>query len=109
MPRITIRPVTYEEHTGKFRTVTDARGIGTALMMYCDPDDPAYQRAAEACLDLEGGSADAEQVRSDFIAALEAAGVFVRLTAQSAPDLLRARRRLFDTARTTLLSERSET
>lgn len=78
MPRITIRPVTYEEHAGKFRTVTDARGIGTALMMYCDPDDPAYQRAAEACLDLEGGSADAEQVRSDFIAALGAAGVFVR-------------------------------
>ena len=78
MPRITIRPVTYEEHAGKFRTVTDAGGIGTALMMYCDPDDPAYQRAAEACLELEGGSADAEQVRSDFIAALEAAGVFVR-------------------------------
>ncbi|VEG57801.1 urease accessory protein UreD [Mycolicibacterium aurum] len=38
-----------------------------------------------------------------------AAGVFVRLTTQSAPDLLRARRCLFGTARTQLLPERSET
>ena len=78
MLRITIRPVTYEEDVGKFRTVTDAGGIGTALLIYCDADDPAYQRAAEGCLALDKGTADPELVRSDFIAALEAAGVFVR-------------------------------
>lgn len=78
MLRITIRPLTYEEDVGKLRTVTDAGGIGTALLIYCDADDPAYQRAAEGCLALDKGTADPERVRSDFIAALEAAGVFVR-------------------------------
>ncbi|MFC3568426.1 DUF982 domain-containing protein [Paracoccus simplex] len=74
----TIRPVTFEEGIGRFRTVNNARGMGEALLAHCDQGDPEYQIAALACLGLESGAADPEQARADFIAALTAAGVYVR-------------------------------
>lgn len=74
----TIRPVTYEEDIGRFRTVTDARGMGAALLAHCDQGDPHYQMAALACVGLENGATDPERARADFVAALTAAGVFIR-------------------------------
>lgn len=74
----TIRPVSYEQKIGTFRVVTDARGIGAALLAHCDPADPTYQAAAASCLALDSSEADPEQARADFVAALTAAGVFVR-------------------------------
>lgn len=74
----TIRPVTYEDDIGKFRTVTDARGMGAALLAHCDQSDPDYQMAVLACLGLDRCTVDPERARADFIAALTAAGVFIR-------------------------------
>jgi urease accessory protein len=58
--------------------------------------DPLLERTQLAIADLRGCSGAAGGLPG-------AAGVFVRLTAQSAPDLLRARRCLFDAARHELL------
>lgn len=74
----TIRPVTYEEADARFRTVNTAAGIAAALMAHCDEGDPARQAAARACVALSAGKGDPEETRALFIAALEAAGVFVR-------------------------------
>lgn len=74
----TIRPVTYAETSNRYRVVTDVDGMGRALMMHCDPGEPSYQRAAASCIALGEGQGDPEQARADFIAALRAAGVFVR-------------------------------
>lgn len=74
----TIRPVHYEEKPGTFRVVTDAEGMGKALLTYCHPDDPAYQAAARSCLGLESGKRDPEMARAHFVQALISAGVFVR-------------------------------
>lgn len=74
----TIRPVSYEQKIGTFRVVTDARGIGAALLAHCDPADPTYQAAAASCLALDSSEADPEQARADFVAAMKAAGVYVR-------------------------------
>lgn len=74
----TIRPVSYEEKIGTFRIVTDARGIGAALLAHCDPNDPAYRAAAASCLALESGETGPDRARADFVAALKAAGLFVR-------------------------------
>ncbi len=79
MPRnMTIRPVTFEEGIGRFRTVNDARAMGEALLAHCDQGDPDYQMAALACLGLGNGTIDPEHARADFVAALAAAGVFIR-------------------------------
>lgn len=74
----TIRPVSYEEKVGIFRVVTDAKGMGAALLAHCEPSDPHFQKAAIACLTLESGETGPEQARADFVAALKAAGIFVR-------------------------------
>lgn len=74
----TIRPVTYEEADARFRTVNTASGIAAALMAHCDERDPARQAAARACVAFAEGAGDPEDLRALFIAALEAAGVFVR-------------------------------
>lgn len=74
----TIRPVTYEEATARFRTVNTVSGFAEALMAHCDEGDPARDEAALACIALDEGRGDPENVRSLFIAALRAAGVFVR-------------------------------
>jgi len=76
--KTTIKPVTFEEGIGKFRTVNDARGMGEALLAHCDQGDPDYQMAALACLGLDNGTVGPDQARADFIAALTAAGVFIR-------------------------------
>lgn len=76
--RATIRPVSFEERIGTFRVVTDAKGMGAALLTHCEPSDPYFQKAAVACLALESGDTEPEQARADFLAALKAAGLFVR-------------------------------
>ena len=52
--------------------------MGAALLAHCEPGDPHFQKAAVACLTLESGETAPEQARADFVAALKAAGVFVR-------------------------------
>ena len=74
----TIRPVSYQETDSRFRTVSDANGMGRALMTHCDPADPAYRQAASSCIAFAEGTMTPEQVRADFIQALISAGVFVR-------------------------------
>ncbi len=73
-----IRPVTYAETDSRYRTVTDARGMGMALLTHCNPQDQAYITAAEAVLGLEEGAVEPEVAREAFVAALRKAGVFVR-------------------------------
>ena len=73
-----IRPVSYQETNSRFRTVSDANGMGRALMKHCDKDDPDYRRAAASCIAFVEGKATPDQVRADFIQALTSAGVFVR-------------------------------
>lgn len=53
-------------------------GMGKALIQHCDQTDPDYLNAAKSCLDFAEGRKNPELVRADFVAALEAAGVFVR-------------------------------
>ena len=73
-----IRPVSYQETDSRFRTVSDANGMGRALMRHCDPADPAYRQAASSCVAFAEGNMTPEQVRAEFIQALTSAGVFVR-------------------------------
>ncbi|MBD9528364.1 DUF982 domain-containing protein [Paracoccus sp. PAR01] len=73
-----IRPVSFEERPATYRIVDDAAGMGRALLAHCDFEDPAYQVAAEAVLALNNGEIDPEAAREAFVAALTAAGVFVR-------------------------------
>lgn len=75
-----IPPVSYQETDSRFRTVSDANGMGRALMRHCNPTDPAYQKAVRSCIAFAEGDVTAEQVRADFIQALISAGVFVRET-----------------------------
>lgn len=74
----TVRPVSYEEGIGVFRIVTDADGMGRALLTHCDPNSASFKAAAQALLTLSAGAGDPEQVRAAFIVALIAAGVYVR-------------------------------
>lgn len=74
----TIRPVTYEDAPAVYRTAHTAQDMAEALMAHCDEDDPARRDAAVACVELSEGRGDPEEVRELFVAALEAAGVFVR-------------------------------
>ena len=74
----TIRPVTFQETNSRYRTVNDAYGMGKALIQHYDQTDPDYLNAAKSCLDFAEGRKNPELVRADFVAALEAAGVFVR-------------------------------
>ena len=76
----TIRPVSYQETDRGLRTVSDANGMGRALMKHCDKDDPDYRRAAASCIAFAEGKATPDQARADFIQALTSAGVFVRET-----------------------------
>ena len=73
-----IPPVSYQETDSRFRTVSDANGMGRALMTHCDPADPAYRQAASSCIAFAEGTMTPEQVRADFIQALISARVFVR-------------------------------
>ena len=73
-----IPPVSYQETESGLRTVSDANGMGRALMRHCDPADPAYRQAAGSCLAFAEGALTPEEVRADFIQALTSAGVFVR-------------------------------
>ena len=74
----TIRPVAYQETDNRFRTVSDANGMGRALMEHCDPANPAYRQAADSCIAFAEGTVTSEQARAEFIQALTSAGVFVR-------------------------------
>jgi urease accessory protein len=63
--------------------------------------EPLLERLRPVLGDLKGGSGGAGRLPG-------AAGVFVRLTAVTAPDLHRARRFLFDAARTALIPREGE-
>ncbi|MGA0617115.1 hypothetical protein [Paracoccus sp. KR1-242] len=68
---------------GNFRIVNDALGMGTALMRHCQPEQPTFQTAALAVLQLSKGEIDPEEARDAFFDALEAVGVFVRGVARN--------------------------
>lgn len=74
----TIKPVTFEERIGVFRTVNHPEAMGEALMTYCNAGDADYQRAAASCIALMEGDGDPVQARADFVAALVSAGIFIR-------------------------------
>ena len=74
----TIRPVAYQETDNRFRIVSNANGMGKALIEHCDFFDTNYLRAARSCIAFAEGNATPEKVRADFIQALMSAGVFVR-------------------------------
>ncbi|MFG6083938.1 DUF982 domain-containing protein [Paracoccus litorisediminis] len=73
-----IRPVSFEERPATYRIVNDAAGMGRALLTHCEFDHPTCRVAAEAVLALQKGEMDPEVARKAFVAALTAAGVFVR-------------------------------
>ena len=73
-----IWPVAYQETDSRFRIVSDATGMGKALIEQCDLADIDYLRAARSCIAFTEGKATPEQARADFIRAMTAAGVFVR-------------------------------
>lgn len=76
----TIRPVIYQETASQYRTVTDADGMGKALIAHCDQADADYLAAARSCIAFAEGKGNAELVRADFVRAMTTAGVFVRET-----------------------------
>ncbi|WP_169053380.1 DUF982 domain-containing protein [Falsirhodobacter xinxiangensis] len=78
LSRATIRPVTFQETVSQYRTVTDANGMGKALIEHCDQTDSDYLAAAKSCIAFAEGQGNAELVRADFVRAMTTAGVFIR-------------------------------
>ncbi len=72
-----IQPVTYQETISQYRTVSDADGMGKALIAHCDQADPDYLAAARSCIAFAEGKGNAELVRADFVRAMTTAGVFM--------------------------------
>ena len=72
-----IRAVTFEEASGRTRTVTDADAVERALLSHCDVWTKEYRHAVKSLVKLAEGTIGSEKARQDFIAALKASGVFV--------------------------------
>lgn len=61
----TIRPVSFKETISSYRTVNTVDAMGRALMEQCDPNDPAYRKAAASLIAFQESDAEAEQARAD--------------------------------------------
>ena len=76
-PNPSFRAVTFQEAPDRTRTVSDADAAFRALLSHGNIWTKEYRHSVRSLVKLAEGRVDAEKARADFIAALQASGVFV--------------------------------